>query len=122
MKKSYIVLFLVSVIIVLMVMCFVIPEGSVLRFPRLCEIFAPAQEKGPSPEELIEQRKEAALAAEQDQFQAFFREDPARFYLPDGDERFFDDVFAALEQAEQEPYRALRRLPDRGRPHHGGHP
>ena len=107
MKKSYIVLFLFSVIAVLMVMCLVIPEGSALRFPRLCEIFAPAQEKGPSPEELIEQRKEAALAAEQDQFQAFFREDPARFYLPDGDERFFDDVFAALEQAEQKPMRIV---------------
>ena len=107
MKKSYIVLFLFSVIAVLTVMCLVIPEGSALRFPRLCEIFAPAQEQGPSPEELIEQRKEAALAAEQDQFQAFFREDPARFYLPDGDERFFDDVFAALEQAEQKPMRIV---------------
>ena len=50
---------------------------------------------------------EAALAAEQDQFQVFFQEDPARFYLPDGDERFFDDVFAALEQAEQTPMRIV---------------
>ena len=107
MKKSYIVLFLFSVIAVLGVMCLIVPEGSALRFPRLCEIFVPAQEKGPSPEELIERRKEAALAAEQDQFQVFFREDPARFYLPDGDERFFDDVFAALEQAEQTPMRIV---------------
>ena len=107
MKKSYIVLFLFSVIAVLAVMCLVVPEGSALRFPRLCDIFAPAQEPGPSPEELLEQRREAALAAEQDQFQAFFREDPARFYLPDGNERFFDEVFAALEQAEEKPMRIV---------------
>ncbi len=107
MKKSYIVLFLFSVIAVLAVMCLVVPEGSALRFPRLCDIFAPAQEQGPSPEELLEQRREAALAAEQDQFQAFFREDPARFYLPDGNERFFDEVFAALEQAEEKPVRIV---------------
>ena len=49
MKKSYIVLFLFSVIAVLGVMCLIVPEGSALRFPRLCEIFVPAQEKGPSP-------------------------------------------------------------------------
>ena len=107
MKKSYIVLFLFSVIAVLAVMCLVVPEGSALRFPRLCDIFAPAQEQGPSPEELLEQRREAALAAEQDQSQAFFREDPARFYLPDGNERFFDEVFAALEQAEEKPVRIV---------------
>lgn len=107
MKKSYIVLFLFSVIAVLAVMCLVVPEGSAFRFPRLCDIFAPAQEQGPSPEELLEQRREAALAAEQDQFQAFFREDPARFYLPDGNERFFDEVFAALEQAEEKPVRIV---------------
>ena len=107
MKKSYIVLFLFSVIAVLAVMCLVVPEGSALRFPRLCDIFAPAQEQGPSPEDLLEQRREAALAAEQDQFQAFFREDPARFYLPDGNERFFDEVFAALEQAEEKPVRIV---------------
>ena len=107
MKTSYIVLFLFSVIAVLAVMCLVVPEGSALRFPRLCDIFAPEQEQGPSPEELLEQRREAALAAEQDQFQAFFREDPARFYLPDGNERFFDEVFAALEQAEEKPVRIV---------------
>ena len=38
MKKSYIVLFLFSVIAVLAVMCLVVPEGSALRFPRLCDI------------------------------------------------------------------------------------
>lgn len=107
MKKNHIVLFLFSVIAVLAVLCIVLPEGSVLRFPRLCDIFAPAQEQGPSPEELIDQRKEAALAAEQDQFQVFFREDPARFYLPDGDERFFDGLFDALEQAAWDPMRIV---------------
>lgn len=107
MKKSYIVLFLFSVIAVLAVMCVVLPEGCALRFPRLCDIFAPVQPKGPSPEELIEQRREAALSAEQDQFQVFFREDPARFYLPDGDEHFFDDVFEALDQAGQKPVRIV---------------
>jgi lysophospholipase L1-like esterase len=107
MKKSQIVLFLFSVIAVLAILCIVLPEGSALRIPRVCDFFAPVEEAGPSPEELIEQRREAALAAEQDQFQDFFKNDPARFYLPDGDEHFFDEVFAALEQAEQKPMRIV---------------
>ncbi len=107
MKKYHIVLFLFSVIAVLAILCVVLPEGSALRIPRVCDFFAPVKEVGPSPEELIEQRREAALAAEQGQFQEFLRNDPARFYLPDGNERFFDDVFAALEQAEQKPMRIV---------------
>ena len=110
MKRYQIVLFLFSVIAVLAVLCAVFPADGVLglRFPRLGEVLSAAEpEQGPSPEELIEQRRQAVLAAERDQYQVFFREDPARFYLPDGDVRFFDPLFAALEQAERTPVRII---------------
>ena len=110
MKRYRIVLFLFSVIAVLAVLCAVFPEDGVLglHFPRLGEILSAAEPaKGPSPEELIEQRRQAVLAAERDQYQAFFRDDPARFYLPDDDVRFFDSLFAAFEKAEQTPVRVI---------------
>ena len=96
MKRSRIVLFLFGVIAILALLCAVFPEDGFLglRFPQLGEILAGAEpQKGPSPEELIEQRRQAVLAAERDQYRSFFAEDPARFSLPDDDVRFFDSLF-----------------------------
>ena len=111
MKRYQIVLFVFGVIALLAVLCAVFPENGLLglRFPRLSEVLSAAEpaQKGPTPEELIEQRRQAVLAAERNEFQSFFREDPARFYLPDGDVRFFDPLFEALERAEQEPVRVV---------------
>lgn len=110
MKQSRIVLFLFSVIACLAVLCAVFPEEGILglRFPQLGEVLSAAEPaKGPSPEELIEQRRQAVMAAQRNEYQAFFREDPARFYLPDGDVRFFDELFDALDRAETEPLRIV---------------
>ena len=112
MNRYRIVLFLFGVIAVLAVLCAVLPREGVLglRFPQLCDIFTAAEpvEKGPSPEELMEQRRqEAAIAAEGDEYETFFRTDPARFYLPGGDVRFFDELFEALDRAETEPLRIV---------------
>ena len=111
MNRYRIVLFLLGIIVVLAILCAVFPKEGVLglRFPQLCEIFtavAPA-EKGPSPEELMEQRRQAVIAAEGDEYENFFRTDPARFYMPGGDVRFFDELFEALDQAESEPLRIV---------------
>ncbi len=107
MKRSRVVLFLFSVIALLGLLCAVFPAEGVLglRFPQLAEVLStPEPDPGPSPEELIELRRRAA---EQDRFEDFVREDPARFYLPDDDVRFFDPLFTALEGAEQTPLRII---------------
>jgi hypothetical protein len=110
MKSSRIVLFIFGVIAALAVLCAVFPEEGVfgLRFPRLSEVLSAAEPAtGLSPEELVELRRESVLAAQRDEYQVFFREDPARFYLPDDDIRFFDALFAAFDRAEQEPVRIV---------------
>lgn len=110
MKRYQIVLFLFSVIALLAILCAVFPREGLwgLRFPQLAEVLSAAEpEKGPSPEELIEQRRQAVLAAQRNEYQNFFREDPARFYLPGNDVRFFDPLFAALDRAEEQPLRII---------------
>ncbi|MBQ9660178.1 MAG: hypothetical protein IJV37_02790 [Bacteroidales bacterium] len=110
MKRYQIVLFLFGVIAALAVLCAVFPAEGLwgLRFPQLSEILSATENQtGPSPEELIEQRRQAVLSAQRDQYHAFFQEDPARFYLPEGDLRFFDPLFDALEHAEQKPLRIV---------------
>lgn len=107
MKRSRIVIFLFGIIAALAVICAIFPEGGVLglRFPQLSEVLSAAESgSGLSPEELIEQRK---LSARRHEFQTFFKEDPARFYLPDDDVSFFDPLFAALDRAEQTPLRVV---------------
>jgi len=110
MKRSQIVLFLFSVIAVLAVLCAVFPEEGLwgLRFPQLSDILSAAEkDTGPSPEELIQIRRQAVLAAQQDRYEDFFEEDPARFYLPGDDYTFFDGLFDALDGAERTPMRIV---------------
>ena len=110
MKRYQISVFLFGVIACLAILCAVFPQDNSLglRFPQLSEILSAAETpSGPTPEELLEQRRQAVLAAEHDQYQTFFREDPARFYLPEEDIRFFDPLFEALERADVRPLRIV---------------
>ena len=107
MKRSQIVLFLFGIIAALAVLCAVFPKDGLLglRFPQLSEVLSAAERSDAlSPEELLEQRR---LAAERHEYQTFFKEDPARFYLPGDDVSFFDGFFASLEKAEQTPLRIV---------------
>ena len=107
MRRSQIVIFLFGVIAVLAIICAFIPEEGVLglRFPQLSEVLSASDRPGGlSPEELIEQRR---LSAARHEFQTFFKEDPARFYLPGDDVSFFDPLFASLDRAEQTPLRII---------------
>ena len=107
MRRSQIVIFLFGVIAVLAIICAFIPEEGVLglRFPQLSEVLSASDRPGgPTPEELIEQRR---LSAARHEFQTFFKEDPARFYLPGDDVSFFDPLFASLDRAEQTPLRII---------------
>ena len=107
MKRSQIVIFLFGIIAALAVLCAIFPKDGLLglRFPQLGEVLSAADRAGGlSPEELIEQRR---LSAARHEFQTFFKEDPARFYLPGDDVKFFDPLFAALDRAEQTPLRIV---------------
>ena len=60
-----------------------------------------------SPEELLLQRQAAIREAEQQRFESFFRDNPARLYFPDGDISLFDPFFEALDGARDKQIRIL---------------
>ena len=114
MKRYQILIFIFSVIAALAVVSAVFPEDGLaigpleLQFAGIEEVLAPAEEEPRlSPEEIIEQRKKAVLAAEQDAFEEFFEHDPARFYFPDARVDFFDKLFEALESADSNAVRII---------------
>ncbi|MCI5482484.1 MAG: hypothetical protein MR414_03240, partial [Bacteroidales bacterium] len=112
MKRSQVLLFIISAIALLAVICAVFPEEGLalgratLHFPSLTEVLeGDGQDKGPSPEEIVAERNKAARAEKKEEYERYFREDPARFYLPGDDLHFFDRFFAALDNAEKKPVR-----------------
>ena len=109
MSRGRVLLFLFGVIALLAVLCAIYPSRGILglRFPALSEVLTGEVERGPSPEELLEQRRQAVLAAERKEYLGFFESDPARFYLPGNDPAFFDSLFVALDSAEREPLRII---------------
>lgn len=115
MKRTQILIFILSIIAMLALLCSAFPNGELkagaitLRFPSVTEVLSGAEPEPErlSPEELLELRHQAALDAEGDRFEEFFASDPARFYLPDGDLHFFDSLFAALDSARTTPLRIV---------------
>ena len=114
MKRSQVLLFIISAIALLAVICAVFPEEGLaigratLHFPSLTEVLeGDGQDKGPSPEEIVAERNKAARAEKKEEYERYFREDPARFYLPGDDLHFFDRFFAALDNAEKKPVRIV---------------
>ena len=115
MKRTQILIFILSVIAALALLCAVFPDGEVkagpltLRFPSVTEVLSGAEPEPEklSPEELLELRRQSVRDAEGDRYEAFFASDPARFYLPGGDLHFFDSLFAALDSARVTPLRIV---------------
>lgn len=115
MKQSRILVFMLAVMALLAGISILFPQGErmilgkTLQFPTIKEVM---QGDGPSvpefsPEELIEQRKQAVAEAGHNRSEEFFETSPARFYLPEGDPGFFDPVFEALENAGETPVRIV---------------
>ena len=115
MKRTQILIFILSVIAALALLCAVFPDGEVkagpltLRFPSVTEVLSGAEPEPEklSPEELLELRRQSVRDAEGDRYEAFFASDPARFYLPGGDLHFFDSLFVALDSARVTPLRIV---------------
>ena len=118
MSSNKILVFLLSVYALLAAICLVMPKDGInigpvsLGFASLedvKDIFVPSEKapSGPTPEELIAQRAEAVRQAEQDRFQAYFDENPARIHFPDGNTKYFDSFFASLDGARKKHVRIL---------------
>ena len=118
MSGRKILLFLLSVYAILAVVCLLFPAdgiavaGTTLNFPTISEVkesLAPSgAEAAPlSPEELLQQRMQAIRDAEQQKFEKYFRENPARLYFPGDDASLFDPFFASLDNARNKQMRIL---------------
>ena len=105
MKARGILLFILSAIAALAVLCSVFPEDGVtvgpvtLRFPALADILDDGKEDVESPEELMARRLAAIREARMNDYLEYFTNDPARIYLPGDDLSFFDSLFVALDSA-----------------------
>lgn len=108
MKRYQILIFIFGIVAALGLVSVVFPEEGLalgqmqLRFASIEEVMGKDEAEEPrlSPEDLIQLRKKAVMEAEQDAFEDFFLNDPARFYLPQGNLEFFDTLFMALEGAD----------------------
>ena len=118
MSRHKVLLFIFSVYALLAGICFLVPEdgfsiaGATLNFPTIKEATAsllPSEPKAaePSPEELLEQRMAAIKQVEQDRFQSYFEENPARIHFPQGDVTRFDRFFRSLDNAGKKKVRIL---------------
>ena len=118
MSSGKILAFILGVYALLAALCAVMPADGInvgpvsLGFPTLAdvkEIFVPSPKapEGPSPEELLAQRMAAIHQAEQDKYETYFNENPARIHFPGNDVKMLDPFFASLEGARKTPLRIL---------------
>lgn len=110
-----ILLFLLSVYALLAAVCLVFPEeglapfGIRINFPTAAEMrssLSPAPHQA-SPEELLNSRMQAIRDAERQEFEKYFRENPARFYFPGDDTSLLNPFFEALDSAGVRQLRVL---------------
>ena len=105
MKAHGILIFILSVIAALAVLCHVFPSDGIrlgpvtLRMPSLEEVLRGEEDEGETPEELMARRMAAIREARKNDFLDFFANDPARIHLPQDDLAFFDSLFVALDSA-----------------------
>mgnify|MGYP004447250091 CR=1 FL=1 len=116
MKAYKTVIFIFSILGILAILCLVFPTegvkaGSItLEFPTLAEVLAVKEksvEPELSPEELLQQRREALAAAKDNEYLSYIHNSEARFYFPNEDISFFDDLFVKLENCGNEVIRIV---------------
>lgn len=116
MKAYKIVLFIFSVLGILAFVSFIFPtEGLkagpvVLEFPSLSEVLATKgtqQEPELSPEELYQQRLQALVNSKDGEYLSYINNSESRFYFPNNDVTFFDDLFLKLENSKKEVVRIV---------------
>ena len=105
MKASSILLFILSVITALALMCRFFPDRGinvgfrVIRFPSLEYMLSMDDDTHTSAEEMMAMRMAAIREARKNDYIKYFSEDPARLYFPDDDFSYLDSFFSALDSA-----------------------
>ena len=118
MTRAKILVFMLAVYAIIVGVSLAVPSGEIQAGPLSLvlptaddfkSIFVTVEKapEGPSPEELLEQRMEAIHKAEQDKFEAYFAESPARIHFPGDDVTLLDPFFRSLESARTSPVRIL---------------
>lgn len=115
MKAYKILLFIISVMVILALMCSFFPREGVqigkisLEFPSIEDILAGDEDtpEAEDPEVVLARRMEAIKEARKSDFLEYFSEDPARIYFPEGRIEYLDPLFAALENAMEQPVRIV---------------
>lgn len=117
MKRYQILLFIISSILALGLLCYFFPKDGVkvgpftLGFASLEQVWGKEEvEEEPeiSPEELLAMRQKALEIEEQkDSIETFFKNSPTRFHFPNDDLTFFDKVFEAMEGADSTKVRVV---------------
>ena len=120
MKPRYIVLFIISLLVGLAMLCMLFPRGGIrlgnmtLRFPALSEVLDVAEEPVDTdsivvltPEEIMEQRLAALKTEKMEEFNDYCRTNPARLYLPDDDETYLDAFFEKMQNADNKHLRIM---------------
>ena len=114
MKAKKIVIFIFGVIAALAVLCAIFPKDGItigsfhFEFPTLKEILTVNKDTSTiNPEALIQQQLKATSTNDDKEFKKFAESNPARFYLPNNDSTYFDDLFDAMENAANDPMRVL---------------
>ena len=117
MKAYKTVIFISCVMAMLALVSWSFPSDGIrageltLRFPSLNEVLATEEEADEepllSPEELLQQRLDAILAAKDNEYLDYILSSEARFHLPDSDLTYFDDFFVRLEHCGKQLIRIV---------------
>lgn len=108
MKSRGVLLFFATVLALLAAICGLMPRDGIqlgsheLRTPTLAQILYPSDTTADTA--LLDPETEALLQQHQDSIEQFHQwrdSSDYRFWMPDNDETFFDDLFAAMETAAQ---------------------
>lgn len=110
MKLYKIVIFIFSILGMLALVSWTFPAEGIsvgtwtFEFPSLADVLATNEEPAEpelSPEELLQQRLDALVAAKDNEYLDYINRNEARFYMPDNDLTYFDDLFVRLEHCDK---------------------
>lgn len=122
--KAYKISLLIFSVIGLLALCcafmpsdgIVVTEDFTLRFPTIQSVLYGEEEisgelvtmePDETPEQMMERRLNELKQAKQDEYDEYFRTNPARIEFPGDDPTMFDKFFATLEGAETKPVRVM---------------
>ena len=102
MQAKTIVKFIFSIIASLALLCIIFPNdgipffGTKLKFPSIAEVIKTPVDSaliGEAPKDVINKRKSDLDIAKENEFRSFCETNPARFFMPNNDVTYFDNLF-----------------------------